>query len=64
MIWVVAIVFHAALIWLAYKVGTNNAGRGIAIFLVGVVGFQLVTLGPSSFLEGGCAAYGPRAMDC
>lgn len=64
MIWLIAIVFHAALIWTAYKIGENNAGKGIVLFVVGVIGFQLVVNGPASFVGDGCAAYGPRAMDC
>lgn len=64
MIWLVAIAFHTALIFAAYKVGANSAGKGIALFFVGVVAFQLVVNGPSSFLEGGCQSYGPQAHDC
>jgi len=64
LIWIAALAYHAALIWGAYRFGENNAGRGVAIFVAGVVAFQLVTLGPSSFIEGGCDATAPRALDC
>lgn len=64
MIWVIAIIFHVGLVLLAYKFGTNNAGRGIAILAAGIIGFQLFVGGPSSFLDGGCSSYGTHAKDC
>lgn len=58
------IVYHIGLILLAYRVGRDNAGPGVAVFLVGVVGFQLFVNGPSSFIDGGCDRYSHIAQDC
>lgn len=64
MIWIVALLFHAGLIWAAYWIGERSAGRGIVVFIGGVALFQIVTLGPSSFIDGGCERYSHIASDC
>lgn len=61
----IAFVYFAGAVALAYWVGRHGAGYGIAVFLVSVAVWQFTVDGPASFLEPiGCVNYGPRAMDC
>lgn len=59
-----AIAYHLGLIALAYYVGRNSAAPGVGVFLAGVIGFQMIVNGPSSFVDDGCARYGHAARDC
>lgn len=63
MIWIAA-AFHIALVAIAYRIGRDKASYGVALFVAGVVGFQLFALGPGSFIDTGCEYYGTRARDC
>lgn len=64
MIWALIVVYHLAIIAIAYKIGSRSAGKGLAVFFVGVAGFQLLALGPMSFLDSGCNSYSIHASSC
>lgn len=59
-----AIVFHVALLALAFYVGRHRAAPGVALFFIGIIGFQLIVNGPESFIDGGCDQYSIYADDC
>ncbi|RVG88666.1 hypothetical protein [Sinorhizobium meliloti] len=57
--------FFIPLVMAAYWVGRDKAGYGIALFLAGVLVWQVAIDGPASLLESnGCADYGHAAKDC
>lgn len=56
--------YYAVVIFLAYRVGRDTAGYGIAFFIAAVAVHQFVIDGPGSFLSGGCQTYGHAARDC
>lgn len=58
------VAYHLILILLAYAAGRKSAGPGVAIFIGGIVLFQLFALGPASFIAGGCERYSFIAQDC
>lgn len=56
--------YYAAVIFGAYRIGQNNAGAGIVLFITAVALHQVVADGPASFLGGECQSYGHAARDC
>jgi len=56
--------YYAIVIPIAYRIGRNGAGLGIAFFFAAVAAQQLISDGPSSFIGGGCQTYGHAARDC
>lgn len=56
--------YYAVVIPVAYRIGRNRAGIGIAFFFAAVAAHQLVADGPMSFFSGGCQTYGHAARDC
>ncbi|MDX0180841.1 hypothetical protein GOC16_08245 [Sinorhizobium meliloti] len=57
--------FFIPLVMAAYWVGRDKAGYGIALFLAGVLVWQVAIDGPASLLESnGCTDYGHAANDC
>lgn len=59
-----AIAFHVGLLVLAFYVGRDRAAPGVAVFFIGLIGFQLIVNGPESFFDGGCDRYSIYADDC
>lgn len=56
--------YYAIVIPLAYRVGRNGAGYGIALFFAAVALHQIYTDGVGSLIGGGCQTYGHAARDC
>jgi hypothetical protein len=57
--------YFGTAVFLAYRVGRNHAGYGVALFIASVAVWQLANDGPGSFLENdGCARYSHIAQDC
>lgn len=49
---ILTIAYFAVLIWGAYKIGDNAAGRGIALFILGTLAFVAFKDGPEALLRG------------
>jgi hypothetical protein len=52
LIWTV--LYFVAVIFFAYRIGSNNGLAGVAFFLVAFVLHQMFVFGPESLLSGDC----------
>lgn len=56
--------YFIILVLAAYKVGDRGAGYGVALFIIGALGFIAVVDGPEVLFADGCERYSIYAENC